>query len=259
MDIVPLIFEKIQQFFLVFLRVGSIMVLVPVFGSRNVPLQLKVGFSLLLSLMLVPVVSPGNMKALTGIELLMLVAKEIVVGMFFGLVTMFVFIGIQIAGRVVGMQIGFGIVNVIDPQSETQVSIIGQFKYMIAILLLLSFHGHHLMLQGMAESFRLFPVDTIAFPRLDIGRFLHLSSEMFTIAIRVGAPVFVTMFMISVALGLIARTVPQMNIFIVGFPIKIGIGLLALTYSLPIFAVVFRKLWNEMFQSLLMLIKAMGM
>ena len=258
MDIVPEIYGKIQQFTLIFLRVGAIIVLAPVFGSRNIPLQLKAGFSLVLSLMLVPVVSPVSMSHLTMAEFVMLVGKEILVGIFFGLVTMLVFVGIQIAGRIMGMQIGFGIVNVIDPQSQTQVSIIGQFKYIIAILLLLSFHGHHLIIQGMVESFRLFPVDVVVFPHVDSGKFIELTSTMFSIAIRLGAPVFVIMFMVSVALGLLARTVPQMNIFIVGFPIKIGVGLLALTYSLPMFAVVFRKLWDEMITDLLVLIKAMG-
>jgi flagellar biosynthetic protein FliR len=258
MDVISLIYGKIHQFILIFLRVGSIIVLAPIFGSRNIPVQLKVGFALILSVMLVPVVPVGDISGITLSGLVTLVAKELVVGMFFGLVTMLVFVGIQMAGRIIGMQIGFGIVNVIDPQSQTQVSIIGQFKYMIAILLLLSFHGHHFILQGMVESFRLFPADSVVFPRIGSSRFLYVTSEIFSIAIKIGAPVFVTMFMVSVGLGLIARTVPQMNVFIVGFPLKIGVGLLAIIYSLPVFAAVFHALWDEMTRNLLILVKAMG-
>ena len=179
-------------------------------------------------------------------------------GLILGFVVLLLFIGIQFAGQLAGLQMGFGIVNVIDPQSSEQVSIIGQFLNILAILLVLTLNGHHLILQGLVHSFEVVPLGGIEFKEVVMQKLVVLSNEVFIIAIKISIPVLLSLFLISVAMGILARTVPQMNVFIVGFPLKIGVGMAMLALSLPLFQMVLVKMFNTMGPNLSTLLSRMS-
>lgn len=238
------------RFLLVFCRVSVILMFIPLFGDRNVPVQAQLAISLAVSLILVGMVPPATIPSLKSAGLgwfIGVVLREVLVGVVIALVVVLLFAGVQMAGQIVGLQIGFGIVNVIDPQSDLQVPLLGQFNFLLALMLFLCVDGHHTLLQAIKTSYDLIPVGHAQFTGRIAERFSVLSSGIFSIALKLGAPVMIILLLTNVALGVIARTVPQMNIFIVGFPIQIVIGLLALAFSFSLFSYVFLKEWG-MFQ-----------
>jgi flagellar biosynthetic protein FliR len=150
---------------------------------------------------------------------------------------------------------GFGVVNVIDPQSGAQFSIIAQFQTIMAMLLFFSLNIHQWFLKAIVLSFEQVPLFQFNLSKPLLPLVISMSSKIFIIGVKVGAPMIAILVFSSVALGLIARTVPQMNVFIVGFPLKIAIGLFALSFSMPIFSFVMKKVFGGMRENIFMILK----
>jgi len=243
-----LLLDQALLLMLVFLRVATALAMMPVFGYRGVALPVKVGLSAFLALLLMPGIQRAagvNLENAGLLTFIALAVPEIMAGLALGMVCGFIFYGVELAGQVVGIQMGFGIVSVIDPNTEEQISIISQLQYLFAMLIFLTFNGHHFLLEGLAQSFRVIPLSGAHLPAGLVETFVRLSADMFVAAVKIAAPVMAALFLSEVALGIIARTVPQMNIFIVGFPLKIGVGLLALALSWPLFTYVLQLLWKN--------------
>jgi flagellar biosynthetic protein FliR len=135
-------------------------------------------------------------------------------------------------GQLVGFQTGFAIVNILDPQSGSQVSILGNMAYLVAITLFLILNGHHILLSAMRESFAIINPGSLGLNRQIFQEIMQVSGDMFVIALRIGAPAIAALLFVSVAFGLITKLIPQMNVMIVLFPIKIVIGLFFFSISL---------------------------
>ncbi|HDM09884.1 MAG: flagellar type III secretion system protein FliR [Deltaproteobacteria bacterium] len=250
--------SQVQVFILIFLRVSAIIMTVPLFDSRNIPVLFKAGLSLSTSIILFSVVRPDNIPFITklipfGIGML----GEIILGVIIGLSVRLIFAGIQLAGQLVGYQMGFGIVNVMDPQTSAQVSVIAQLKYLIAMLIFLAVNAHHWFLRALVESFRLVPPLDFQFNNSLLEQLMGVANNMFVIAIKIGAPMVVSLLLTSVSLGLVARTVPQINIFIVAFPLKIAVGLLFLGLSLPYLSSFLGGIFGHLGSDILFLLRAM--
>ena len=239
--------ELVLRGTLVFLRVASALAVMPVFGYRGLALPVKVGLSAFIAMLLLPMISMAGGADLSGMGLLTfigLAVPEIIAGLVLGMTTHFIFYGVEMAGQLVGLQMGFGIVAVLDPMTETQVDIISQLQYLFAILIFLSLNGHHFLLEGLARSYLAAPLGGVTLPAGLFGIVVKLSGDIFVAAFKIAAPVMAALLLTEVALGIIARTVPQMNIFIVSFPLKIGVGLLALALSWPLLSYILQLLWK---------------
>ncbi|NTW15965.1 MAG: flagellar biosynthetic protein FliR, partial [Syntrophaceae bacterium] len=169
-----------------------------------------------------------------------------------------IFDGIQLAGQLIGFQMGFSIVNVIDPVNNEQVSIIAQFQYLIAMLVFLIMNGHHIFLYAIAESFRIIPPLGFHFSGELMQSVVVFVKNMLEVAIKTGAPIIAVLLFTSVGMGLIARTVPQINIFIVGFPLQIAIGLVSLGVTLPIFLRVLGGYFSHLEVEIISLLRLMN-
>ncbi len=134
----------------------------------------------------------------------------------------------------------------------------GQFQYVVSLLLFLLINGHHFLLNALRSSFVAIPIGTAQFTKLITANIIQMSAEIFRIALQIGGPALVALFLISFVMGIIARTVPQMNIFIVGFPLKIGVGLAMVGVSMPLFIYVFGKLFNQFETSVIKIIQVMS-
>ncbi len=227
--------EQIETFIFILLRVSSIVVIMPILGNRAVPVRVKAGLSLLIAFLLLPFVKL-HAPPLEILPLALRMAGEVMIGVTIGLAGRLVFAGVQLAGQLAGFQMGFAIVNVFDPITSAQVSIIAQFQYLLAMLVFLAVDGHHLFLYSIAESYRIVPAFGFQFSGELTQAIVEFSKDMFVVAIKTGAPVIAMLLMISIGFGLIARTVPQINILIVGFPLQIAAGLICIGLALPIFA-----------------------
>jgi flagellar biosynthetic protein FliR len=222
------------------IRVSVLFISAPVIGNARVPSQLKIALSLIVTLLLYlsmkgghltrPV--PGNIFALASAA-----AGEAFIGLLVGYSAYLLFTGIQMAGQVIDIQIGFGLVNVIDPAGGQSVSILGQFYYMVAMLFFLAINGHHLLLKAVGDSFQLLPPGSVGWFDKAAGAGPLLSeffTKLFIIAFQVAAPSVAVLFLTSVSMGLLSRTLPQMNIFIVGLPLNVALGLLVTILSLKL-------------------------
>lgn len=248
-----------QYFLLIFARIASMVAFSPVIGSGAVPPTAKIGLSFLLSIIVYPFTA-ANFPPIPDNTVLffMMLIREVMVGVLVGTVAVAIFAGVQLSGQIFGMQVGFGIVNVIDPMSETQVSILGQFEFLIALLLFVTVDGHHLVLLAIANSYKYLPVDTFHITENLAFEVAGLLQKMFVVAFKVGIPMIATLLTVTVTMGLIARTVPQMNVFIVGLPLNILTGLFMLGMSLALLAYILRGYFDEMFRHLIVLFRIAG-
>jgi flagellar biosynthetic protein FliR len=228
---------------LTILRTSGLLVTAPVIGDRGIPNLVKVGLVILLALLLMPTIS--NVDSFGQVDsawqLAGLALQETLIGAIIGLFFRFIFIGVLTAGSIIGYQIGFMFATMFDTNLSNQVSIIGRFWYVIAILFFLSINGHHLIINAYAESYQVIPLGGVSTYGSVGELIIKYSAYIFVIALKVASPVIITLFLTDVALGTIAKTMPTMNVFFVGFPIKIGVGLVVMAISLPLFAYVVER------------------
>lgn len=238
--------REIEILMLVFARISMVIAVIPVFGSANVPIMVKVGLSAFLSVIVYSFSEPSGIpNELTIPGLLSLVFREGIIGLLFGFITGMLFYAIQFAGHFVSFQMGFAMVQLIDPQSQERVPIIGQFYFIMAILLFLLINGHHLILSGLIESFRIVPIGTGILSGDLIALLTKLTGNVFVLALKIASPILVTLFLTDVMMGIIARTVPQMNIFFVSLPLKIGMGMILVVSTLSLFPLLIEQLVRE--------------
>ena len=250
---------QLEAFMVIFLRVSAILMTLPFFDNRSVPLLFKAGLALALSVLLFPLVDVRiDLSGAGAIVFGLGVVSELLLGFAIGLTAQLVFAGIKLAGQLAGFQMGLAIANVIDPVTSTQVSIVSQIQNLVAMLLFLSMNAHHMFLRALVDSFHLVPPFHFQANAPLVRQIIELGGQMFVIAIQVGAPVVAALLLTTVALGLIARTVPQMNIFIVAMPVKILVGLLFLGLSLPFLATFLSKVFNRLTADILLLLKLMA-
>ncbi len=244
MDILNLNYAEFERFLFVLFRVGAMVIFVPILGSRQIPSVMKIGLMLFLSMAIFPLVQDRPMPEPKGLfELSKFLMADVTIGLGIAYIARLIFTAVQVAGTVVDFQMGFGVVNVIDPQTDTQVSVTAQFHNILAVLLFLAIDAHHYIIQAIVESFFVINPFEIDFSSITPEYMLHLFSATFTTAIKIAAPIMAILFFLSVGLGLVARTVPQMNVFIVGFPLQIGVGLLMVGLSISFFTILVE---NEM-------------
>jgi len=232
--------EQALLFTFLFLRIGAILIMIPVIGERTVPLRVKGGVAILISLLLFPTVhiKLPDLHTESEAEIFVLVlamCSEVLIGITIGFAAKIIFSGVQFAGQMMGIQIGFSIVNVIDPVSSARVSVISVFLNMIALLIYLAVDAHHTLIIAIADSYRFVSPFAYHFSGSLMQHILIFSKELFVTAIKIYAPVMAVLFFTNVALGVVARTVPQINIFIVGFPLQIAVGLTILALMSPFF------------------------
>lgn len=241
---------SIPIFLLIFVRMIAFFVTLPLFSYRTIPIQFKIGFSFFLALIFFNTMDLSSFH-LEGIYIFLLL-KEIVVGLFIGLIAYIIVSAVQIAGGFVDFQMGFAIANVIDPQTGAQSPLTGQYFYMIALLFLLSVDGHHLLIDGVYHSYQLIPIDSfISFQNEGIAQLIiSVFNKMFLIAFQMAIPIVGCLFLVDVALGIIARTVPQLNVFVVGLPIKVFVSFVVILFFLSLYMMLVKTLFTNMFEAM---------
>lgn len=247
---IPLL--QLQIFFLIFLRVAAIILSMPILNGSSIPFLFKFGLALSASIVLFPLLDMKAFPVMTNLSSFVIgAAGEILLGAIIGMVVNLIFVGLQIAGQLSGYQMGMALAEVIDPADGEQIPLLAQFYQIFAFLIFLTVNAHHWFIRALADSFHLVPPLGFKLSGSLIEQLMGVAGNMFVIAIKVGAPAIVALLLTAIALGLIARTVPQMNVFFVAMPLKIMIGLLFVGFSLPYLSsflnAVFRKLGDMIF------------
>lgn len=219
---------------MVLVRVAAFMAALPFFGSQAVPGSVKVWLTVAISLVLMPVVNAEKPQSdlaslITGLM------GEALIGVTIGLGARLIFAAVELGGALIGLQLGFGLANVLDPTTQEQSSVIGQLQSLLATMVFFALNAHHFIFRSLVQSFELVPSFGFQMNGALMDRFVDLGGGMFLLGVKVGIPVMMALLLTQIAMGILARVVPQMNIFLFGFTLTIAVGLFMVGVSMPLF------------------------
>ncbi len=225
MDIFHFDPNALMSFFLTMFRISVVLFLLPFFGGQSIPKQAKAALMLVLTMAVWPSLSfPGSLMPASPWLIAVMFMGELLLGLTLGMFVRFLFAAVQTGGQIIGFQMGFAMVNVVDPITGTSEAVTAHFLYMVTMLTFLTLNGPLFLLDGLARSFEMVPPGGLLLtPELG-NHILGLSKMMFTLAIRIAAPVMAALFLVDLALALISRAAPQMHVLVLGFPVKIAVG-----------------------------------
>ncbi|MGD9141182.1 MAG: flagellar biosynthetic protein FliR [bacterium] len=247
------------QMFMAFMRVSGFVFAAPVLGSPVIPRLIKVWYSLLIAMIMVPMMSAhAEVPPVETATFFVLAGREVMLGILMGMVCSIFIHGVEFGGHLVGLQMGFAASTLFDPVSRNQSAVLGRFQAMLALVLFLIMNGHHAMFQSLALSYKTVPLSLSGFGA-DAGKqLIALGGTVFTVAVRMAIPALVALLLAQIGVGLLAKTMPQMNVFVIGFPVKIALGLFVVGVTIPYFTYVLTKTVNETNVGLESLLRTVG-
>ncbi len=226
------IVQFVQHFVLVVFRVTALMVFAPLFGSGRVPRRVKVLFAIILAAGLAPIVPlPVNLPD-TVWQLAVGIGGEIMFGVAMGMALSLTFIAAQWAGEMMGQQMGFNMSEVFDPQFGTQSSMVGELYFMLTLVIFLVLNGHHAILLGIRDSFTHLPVLSVGIDANVLNLVIGLLTSATNLAIQLAAPMLLTMLVVDLSLGLVGKTMPQLNVMTAGMSLRSGVGIAVIIVGL---------------------------
>ncbi len=226
MDIFAFSAADFMSFLLTFLRCSIMIFLLPFYGGeQTIPNPVKVAVCLVLTLTIWPKLSlPAAAFPAHPLGLALVLLGEVIMGMTLGMVVNFIFAGIQTGGGLLGTQMGFTMVTLADPSTSEQTTVTSYFLNMVAMLIFLMLDGHLHLLNALSDSFALVPPGGLTINAPLTSSVIELSAGIFVLALKVAAPVMASLLLVELALALMGRAAPQMNLLTMGFPIKIAVG-----------------------------------
>ena len=259
MDFFTLLEGHAAVFLLLMTRTTGLFMMAPFFGSLNIPMMIRAGAAVAFAVVLFPVVD--GLGQVAAPETLMgfgfAVLAELFIGWLIGFVSYVCFAAITMAGKVMDMQVGFAVVNVMDPTSGQQMPLIGSFLYNLGIIVFLVTNGHHMIITALAESYRLVPLAAMQ-PSLSLPMMIvDFTGGIFITGMKIAMPVTFAILLLNVALGILARTMPQMNIFVVGIPMQLMVGIGVLAMLLPFYVMFLDVMFDEMYGKISMALQAL--
>lgn len=253
--------EAVASFLLVFFRMTGVTISAPLFSNQSFPVQVRVWAAFVVALVLFPVAlqsAPAGAVLQTlehPLHSIAVVAGELSLGWLLGFIASTAVWAAQLTGHLVGQEIGFNIGEVFDPISDTPGSPISQLFFTVALLVFVLLGGHHLLVLAFAQSFEIAPL--AHFPvSYELGDFLarHVGSQIWSMGLQAALPIMLALLLVSVAMAILARAVPEMNIFVLGFSLRIGMGLMALVVVMPLIVDLFHGFLGGTEQLLMMLL-----
>jgi len=235
MDLQLIPVHQFQVFLICTARVAGFIGAIPVYLGAQTPARIKVALVFAISLVLFPVLSPGLPEiSFNPTSSLLFSLSETLLGLMLGLMSRLIFTTVEFGGTIIGYQMGFAAANVFDPQNENQISLISQFQNVFAILIFLALDGHHIFIKTAAKSYQLLPPGNLDLSGEAIPYLMELTSRMFSLGVQFSAPVLAVLLLSGLILGVLARVFPQLNVFLLSFPLNIGISFLviALTFDM---------------------------
>jgi flagellar biosynthetic protein FliR len=218
-------------------RVGGVLLFAPVLGSRRVPAPIRLGLVVVTTVALFPLAAgsrgdrPVAPTQVCGFAFLLL--RELLIGVVLGYVASLILAAAQMAGNVLDLQIGFGSAAIFDPATGAATPILAHVYDVIASVAFITLDGHHTLLAALGRSWELLPIGTAQVSAATAGGLVTVTGQLLWVAVRIAAPGMAAAFLTDLGLGLIARGVPQMNVFLVGLPAKFAVGLALLAMAMP--------------------------
>lgn len=249
--------NQLALFFLVLARLSAFFAAGPLFAMPNIPGLVKIGLSFAIAVIIFPVVETAASYPPDGWSFVFALAREITVGLAVGYIASLVLGALIYAGSLIDMQIGFFMSMIFDPLAGAMTGIISRFLHLLGIAVLLAFDGHHMIIAALVRSFEIVPVNTALLHGVSVMHLIKVFGQSVTIGVQIAAPLIAVMLVIDVTLGLLARTAPQINVFMLGFPVKIIAGLLTISIMIPVLVRIIYSLCGVIERDIVILLKGM--
>ncbi len=216
-----------------FVRILAMIASAPILGNKQTPVRIKIGFSILLTIIIAPTLTvQPNIDPASAIGFLIII-QQLLAGLAIGFTMRLIFTAIEMAGDIIGIQMGLGFAIFYDPQNSSYTPVIAQFLGILAALVFLSMNGHLIMLEALSDSFHAFPVNSTVPAAIALHTLASWGGSIFSNALQLSMPVIGALLISNLALGILTRSAPQLNIFAVGFPITLAIGFATVMLLLP--------------------------
>jgi flagellar biosynthetic protein FliR len=229
-------------------RILAVLSVAPLIGQARVPMRVRVALGLVITIAVAPMLPPLPPVAPNSAAGTLILLTQAIIGLAVGFAMRLVFAAIEMAGDVAGTQMGLGFALFFDPGNVQHTPLLGQFLGLVATLTFVSLNGHLMIIATLADSFRLIPIAAGPLPGSLFETLARYGAMVFAAALQLSLPLVMTMLVVNLALGVLTRAAPQLNIFAVGFPVTLAIGFGALLLALPFFAPVFERLFHETFR-----------
>ncbi|WFD11691.1 flagellar biosynthetic protein FliR [Tepidibacter hydrothermalis] len=248
-DVLNQMLNYVNVYMLILARCIGLFIASPVFGRKNLPNIFKLGFSIILAYIVLPFIDISNLEYMSFLQILFLAIKELIIGLVIGFVAFIVFSTFFLAGSFIDRDLGFSMANVVDPQYGFQVPITGNFIYIIATLIFLIINGHHYLIKALVNSFYIIPINSNINLDASILKFMiDIFDYIFIMAIKISIPITIIILSTNLILGILARTMPQMNVFVVGMPIKVILGLVIVSIVFPYYEPIMETMFKDMYK-----------
>ncbi len=235
----PLDLDNWLVYLFIWARLMGIVFLFPYFSYQGIPFTLRVYLSLVIALLVfLSMETRPDLGLREPLEMVLLLGKEVLTGLALGYMVVLMFSVFLNAGQMVDMKAGLMLSGVFEPQFGSQVTFMGQFYYLIALVFFLTLNGHHYFLMALAESYVIIPIDSAFMGQGPVEGVVRIFASMFALAFQMVAPIIVILMLLDISLGLIAKTVPQVHVFILGLPLKIALSMLLFAVLIPTFGVI---------------------
>ncbi|WP_174875805.1 flagellar biosynthetic protein FliR [Vogesella oryzae] len=238
-----------------FARIVGLMLSEPILSSRSIPRRYKAGFALMLTVLLAPVLPPLPAIPVLSAQGTLLVIQQLLIGIIMGMAMRIVITALEMAGFLMGTQMGLGFAMFFDPQHSSQVPAVSRVLTVFATLIFLSFDGHHVLISALVDSFQTFPIGR-SLPASSLREVAIWGGKLFTWGVWLSLPVVGSLLVVNLAIGVMTRAAPQFNIFTFGFPLTLMIGFFALYLSLPLLEPAVSQIYREAFEFIAVLLKA---
>ena len=251
---------QVAAFLLVLTRTSGIFFISPFFGSMNVAYKLRAAVAVMFALILFPVVLKEYVihAPATIIMFAFTVVKELFIGWLIGLIAFITLTAVNAAGKIMDMQVGFAVVQMMDPTTQQQSGLLGTFLYNLTIIYFVITNGHHVIISALMESFRVIPLDSMVWNSSLPELMTDLTAGIWMNGMKIAMPVTFAILLTNVGMGILARTMPQMNIFVVGIPMQLTIGMTTVAMILPFYILFLDVMFNEMYAHIGIAIKALA-
>lgn len=227
-------------------RILALVATAPLLGNPSVPVRVKLGLAVMITVLVMPLVEKSlpQIDPASGVGFAILL-QQILIGIAMGLVMRVVFVAVEMAGELIGLQMGLGFAIFFDPHNSGQIDIVGRFLGVIASLAFLAIDGHLIMIALISQSFSTLPIGLEGMTNATFTTLANWGSEIFKSGLQLSLPVLTALLITNLALGILTRVAPQLNIFAVGFPLTLSIGLLVMALSMPFYAPILEHLVQD--------------
>jgi len=258
MDLFSTFTDNLQFYLAALVRTSGVIIAAPIIGGKETPRLVKVGLVCILTLVIAPTLShAGFLPAHDLFGFAAIVVRELAVGLGISFVALLTFGALQIAGEFVGRQMGFAMAQVVNPLFGQQTSIVSRFNVVLGSLILLTINGHHWFIQALGDSFARIPVNGLHWSPRTSGFTVELFASIYFAGIKLAAPLICASLLITVAVGILARIAPQLNVMMLSISLRIGAGLIGIGLFMPYFAAIVQRLFMNMRGDIYMLLEVM--